>query len=296
MRLTEPTPWSDDRFELGEGARWVDDRLVLVDLLAGRLYETTGDAPAPLRESRRVDAPLGAVAPIGGRPGDWIAATGTGLAELAGADGHRQLVDLESGNPSPARMNDGVADPHGRFWAGSMAYDTTPGAGTLYRYDSTGTTPVVTGLTITNGPAFDATGTTMYLADTARGEVDRFTVDPATGALSGRTPFLRLAGAEGAPDGMTVDAAGHLWVALWGGYAVRRYRPDGTLDRELRLPAAQPTSVCLGGPGLRRLFVTTAHLGLDPRGPLDGALLAVDVEVPGTPAQSVDHEVEDIRL
>lgn len=285
MRLTEPTPWSDDRFELGEGARWVDGRLVLVDLLAGRLYETTGDAPAPLRELRRLDAPLGAVAAVAGRPGEWLAATGTGLALLSGADGYRQLADLESGNPSPARMNDAVADPHGRFWAGSMAYDTTPGAGTLYRYDgSEAPTPAVTGLTITNGPAFDVAGSTMYLADTARGEVDRFTVDPRTGALSGRTPFLRLATAEGAPDGMTVDAAGHLWVALWGGHAVRRYRPDGTLDRELRLPVAQPTSVCLGGPDLRRLFVTTAHHALNPRTPLDGALLAVDVDTPGTPA------------
>ncbi|WP_326558833.1 SMP-30/gluconolactonase/LRE family protein [Micromonospora sp. NBC_01796] len=284
MRLTEPTPWSDDRFELGEGARWVDGRLVLVDLLAGRLLETTGDAPAPLRELRRLDAPLGAVAPIAGQPGGWLAATGTGIAALTGTDGYRQVADLESANPSPARMNDAVADPHGRFWAGSMAYDTTPGAGTLYRYAGSGApVPVVTGLTIANGPAFDAAGTTMYLADTPRGEVDRFTVDPRTGDLSGREPFLRLAPAEGAPDGMTVDAAGHLWVALWGGYAVRRYRPDGTLDHELRLPTAQPTSVCLGGPTLTRLFITTAHHALTPRPPLDGALLAIDTQTPGLP-------------
>lgn len=297
MRLTEPTPWSSDRFELGEGARWLDGRLVLVDLLAGRLLETTGDAPGPLRELRRLAAPLGGVAPVAGSPGAWLAATGTGLALLSGPDGDRQLADLESGNPRPARMNDAVADPHGRFWAGSMAYDTTPGAGSLYRLGAGAPPePVVTGLTIANGPAFDADGTTMYLADTGRGEVDRFVVDPATGELSGREPFLRLASGEGAPDGMTVDAEGHLWVALWGGHAVRRYRPDGQLDRELRLPVAQPTSVCLGGPDLRRLFVTSAALGLDPPGPLDGALLAVDVDVAGLPGRSVRPElVETIQ-
>ncbi|MEE6261642.1 SMP-30/gluconolactonase/LRE family protein [Plantactinospora sonchi] len=292
MRLTEPTPWSTDRFELGEGARWLDGRLVLVDLLDGRLLETTGDAPAPLRELRRLETPLGAVAPVAGSPGDWLAAAGTGLALLSGSVGHRQVADLEADNPRPARMNDAVADPHGRFWAGSMAYDTTPGAGTLYRLTAdSGPVPVVTGLTIANGPAFDAYGTTMYLADTARGEVDRFVVDPATGELSGREPFLRLTTADGAPDGMTVDAEGHLWVALWGGYAVRRYRPDGRLDRELRLPVAQPTSVCLGGPDLRRLFVTSAWHGLNPPGPLDGALLAVDVDVAGLPARSVSPDL-----
>jgi sugar lactone lactonase YvrE len=280
----ELTPWSTDRLELGEGARWVSDRLVLVDLLAGRLLETTGDAPAPLRELQRLDVPLGAVGPVTGRPGDWLAAAGTGV-ELLDASGRRTpIADLAGEGPEPARVNDAVADPHGRFWATTMTYAGIPGSSTLFRIEpGAAPVPAVTGLTIANGPAFDAAGTTMYLADTPRGWVDRFTVDPRTGALSGREPFLRLAPGQGAPDGMTVDGAGYLWVALWGGSAVRRYRPDGVLDREIRLPAAQPTSVCLGGPGLRRLFITTARYALAPAGPLDGALFAVDVEVAGLP-------------
>ncbi|GAA2615005.1 SMP-30/gluconolactonase/LRE family protein [Dactylosporangium fulvum] len=281
----ELTPWSDDRLELGEGARWVDDRLVLVDLLAGRLLETTGDAPGPLREVFRLDVPLGAVAPVNGSPGHWLAAAGTGVELLDPAGRRAPVADLPAGSGagrSAVRVNDAVADPHGRFWAGTMTYAGVPGAGTLFRL-SPGAAPVavVTGLTIPNGPAFDAAGTTMYLADTPRGEVDRFAVDPGTGELSGREPFLRLGPGEGVPDGMTVDAAGHLWVALWGGSAVRRYRPDGTLDREVRVPAGQPTSVCLGGSGLRRLFVTSASYGLEPAGPFDGALFAADVDVEG---------------
>ncbi|MFC7246714.1 SMP-30/gluconolactonase/LRE family protein [Catellatospora aurea] len=284
--LSKPVAWSDDRLELGEGARWVDGRLVLVDLLAGRLLETGGDAPGPLRGLYRLDVPLGAVAPVAGKPGRWLAAAGTGLVLLDGGQVH-PLTDLESTNPVPARMNDAVADPHGRFWAASMTYDATPGGGTLFRHDGT-TQAAVTGLTITNGPAFDATGTVMYLADTPLGQVDRFTVDPATGELSEQTPFLRLTPADGFPDGMTVDVAGNLWVALWGGHAVRRYRPDGALDREIRLGAAQPTSVCLGGPDMRRLFVTTASYGLSDPSPLDGALLTVDVDIPGSPAAAAD--------
>ncbi|SCE82226.1 Sugar lactone lactonase YvrE [Micromonospora coriariae] len=284
MELTEPTVWSADRLELGEGLRWVADRLVLVDLLAGRLLETAGDRRGPLRELRRLDVPLGAVAPVAGSPGGWLAAAGTGVALLPATGDPRPVADLVSGGPEPARMNDAVADPHGRFWAGSMTYAAVPGGGTLYRLaPGAAPVPAVTGLTVPNGPAFDAAGTTMYLADSPRGEVDRFRVDPHTGALHGREPFLRLTTAEGGPDGMTVDAAGHLWVALWGGSAVRRYRPDGTLDREIRLPATQPAGICLGGPDLRRLFIGTARYGLAPAGPLDGALLAVDVPVPGLP-------------
>ncbi|MEU1587336.1 SMP-30/gluconolactonase/LRE family protein [Micromonospora sp. NPDC005710] len=285
MELTEPTVWSTDRLELGEGLRWVDDRLVLVDLLAGRLLETDGDAPNPLRELRRLDVPLGAVAPVVGRPGEWLAAAGTGVTVLPATGEPRTVAELVADAPEPTRMNDAVADPHGRFWAGSMTYAMVPGGGTLFRL-TPGAEPVpaVTGLTIPNGPAFDAAGTTMYLADTPRGEIDRFTVDPATGDLHGREPFVRLSPADGGPDGMTLDVAGHLWIALWGGSAVRRYRPDGTLDREIRLPAQQPAGICLGGPDLRRLFIGTARVGLDTPGPADGALLAVDVEVPGLPA------------
>ncbi|MET8371668.1 SMP-30/gluconolactonase/LRE family protein [Micromonospora profundi] len=284
MELTEPTVWAPDRLELGEGLRWVDDRLVLVDLLAGRLLETDGDRPGRLRELRRLDVPLGAVAPLTGRPGDWLAAAGTGVTVLPATGDPLPVADLVADAPEPTRMNDAVADPHGRFWAGSMTYAGLPGQGTLYLLaPGSAPEPAVTGLSIPNGPAFDAAGTTMYLADSPRGEVDRFTVDRATGALHGREPFLRLADSDGSPDGMTVDAAGHLWVALWGGSAVRRYRPDGTLDRHIQLPARQPAGICLGGPDLRRLFIGTARLGLTEPGATDGALLAVDVEVPGLP-------------
>ncbi|WP_435204167.1 SMP-30/gluconolactonase/LRE family protein [Micromonospora sp. bgisy143] len=284
MELTEPTVWNAERLELGEGLRWVDGRLVLVDLLAGRLLETDGDRPAPLRELRRLDVPLGAVAPVADQPGEWLAAAGTGIAVLPAAGDPRPVAELVADAPEPTRMNDAVADGHGRFWAGSMAYAQTPGGGTLFRLaPGAAPVPVVTGMAIPNGPAFDAAGTTMYLADTPRGEIDRFTVDAATGDVHGRTPFVRLSPGEGSPDGMTVDAADHLWVALWGGSAVRRYRPDGTLDREVRLPAVQPAGICLGGADLRRLFIGTASVGRTPAGPMDGALLAVDVPVPGLP-------------
>jgi sugar lactone lactonase YvrE len=185
----------------------------------------------------------------------------------------------------PWRMNDAVADPAGRFWAGSMACDQSPAHGALYRLDPDGSVrTMLRDLTIANGPAFTVDGRTMFLSDTPLGHVDRFDVDPATGELSGRRPHLRIPAEDGAPDGLTVDAEGYLWVALFGGGAVQRYRPDGALDRRIELPARQPTSVCLAG---TTLIVTSGRGGLDDPGADDGAVLVTDAGVAGVPALAV---------
>ncbi|RKN11561.1 SMP-30/gluconolactonase/LRE family protein [Streptomyces radicis] len=283
--MTEhPVPAAPDRLEHGEGSRWTGDRLVLVDLLAGRLLSAP-DEPGPLTELLRVDEPLGAVAPVAGHPGRWIAAVGRGLALLGPGGATTWLARPEAGTPAPSRMNDGVADPGGRFWAGSMACDGTPGAGSLYRVDHDLTvTRVLEGITIANGPAFTPDGRLMYVADTAAGLVRRYPVDPDSGELGVPEPFLTVPADEGGPDGMTVDREGALWVALWGGAAVHRYLPDGTLDHGLPLPARQPTSVCLGGADGHLLHITSATTGLDAPTPDDGALFTARVPVPGVPA------------
>ncbi|MFE9722825.1 SMP-30/gluconolactonase/LRE family protein [Streptomyces sp. NPDC005794] len=282
--MTVLTPLNfPDRLELGEGIRWVDGRLVCVDILTGRLLTPDGKgAAATLRTLARLDVPLGAVAPVEGRPGSWIAAAGTGICLLGPGTDTGWLATPEDGAATAMRMNDGCADPHGRFWAGSMAYDGTPGAGSLHRVGPDGSvTRVLDGITIPNGPAFDRQGTTMYLADSARGLVRRFPVDPRDGGLGTPEEFARIDG--GSPDGMTVDADGALWTAVWGAAEVRRYLPDGTLDTVLRLPVAQPAGVCLGGDDRRTLFVTTARVGLSSPGPLDGAVFRARVDVPGLP-------------
>ncbi|MEU6344004.1 SMP-30/gluconolactonase/LRE family protein [Streptomyces sp. NPDC046977] len=268
----------EERLELGEGIRWTDGRVVLTDILTGRLLT----APA-FRTVAQLSVPLGAVAPVEGRPGHWIAAAGTGICRIDPAGRVRWLARPEDGAFEPMRMNDGVADPYGRFWAGSMAYAATEDAGSLYRVDRDGSvTRVLRGITVPNGPAFTADGRTMYLADSARGVVRRYPVDVAGGELGAPETFVTPD--SGSPDGMTVDAEGALWTAVWGTGQVRRHLPDGTLDRVVELPAAQPAGLCLGGPDGRTLHVTSATIGLDAPGPLDGAVFAVRVDVPGTPA------------
>jgi sugar lactone lactonase YvrE len=161
-------------------------------------------------------------------------------------------------------MNDGACDPQGRFWAGTMAYDEAPGAGVLYRLElDGGCTTVLTGLTISNGIGWSPDSATMYLADSGTGLVEAFGFDGATGHLSQRRTLVRIQQAGVAPDGLTVDQDGGIWVALWGGGAVERYGADGSLLATLRLPVDQPTSCAFGGAELATLFVTSARAGLD---------------------------------
>ncbi|MGC5005034.1 SMP-30/gluconolactonase/LRE family protein [Streptomyces sp. DT203] len=281
--MTTPTVHGIDRLELGEGIRWTDGRAVLTDILSGRLLSAPDDPAAPFGLIAQLPFPLGAVAPVEGRPGHWIAAAGTGICRIDDAGRVDWIARPEDDAPVPMRMNDGVADPHGRFWAGSMAYEATEDAGSLYRVDRDGrVTRVLRDITVPNGPAFTADGTVMYLADSARGIIRRYPVDPATGDLGEPRPFVTLG--SGSPDGMTADVDGGLWTAVWGTGQVHRYHPDGTLDRIVELAATQPAGLCLGGPDGRTLLVTSARIGLPDPGPLDGAVFASRVAIPGAPA------------
>jgi sugar lactone lactonase YvrE len=278
-------PWGPDRLELGEGARWVGDRVVLVDIPTGRLLGADPSRSGALRELAKLDVTLGAVAPLAGTDDTWIAACGTGVAMLRPGGRLEWLARPEDGKPVKMRMNDACADPAGRFWAGSMAFDFTPDAGSLYRVDGDGTVErVVDGVTISNGPAFDAAGTTMYFTDSARSRIDRFEVDPESGALGERTLFVQMKPGRENPDGMAVDDEDHVWVAVWGASEVRRYRPDGGLAETIRVPTRQPSSVCLMGRDEPRMFVTSAATGLDASDELAGALFAMNVAARGRPA------------
>jgi sugar lactone lactonase YvrE len=122
-------------------------------------------------------------------------------------------------------------------------------------------------------------GRILYEADSERRVVYAYDLDLAGGAISNRRPFVIFAEDDGVPDGMTVDRDGHLWVAHWGGSRVSRFRPDGTLDRAIAIPAPHVTSCTFGGPGLTTLYVTTARSGMSEgalrQHPLAGGLFQI---------------------
>jgi sugar lactone lactonase YvrE len=276
----------DARSTLGEGPVWDDAAQCLwwVDILGRRVHRT--DAASGRDEAIDVGQYVGA---IGLRAqGGLIAAVRDGFAQLDPSTGDLDLVaDLQDDRRS-LRMNDGKVDPGGRFWAGMMAQDHRDGAGTLYRLDPDyRVTPVVNETSISNGLDWSPDRTTMYYIDSTPRTVDRFAYDIATGGLRDRETLIRIA-EPAVPDGMTVDADGCLWIALWNGWAVERYTPDGRLDRRIDVPAAQASSCAFGGPDLDLLFITTAQEGFPPGGKPDqphaGGLFVCRPGVTGRPS------------
>ena len=186
-------------------------------------------------------------------------AAGQGFLFVDEAGSVNELPQPEAGHVT-VRMNDGACDPQGRFWAGTMAYDESPGAGTLYRLELDGQcSTVLTGLTISNGIGWSPDGRTMYLSDSGTRLVEAFDFDGLTGAISARRTLVHIDQPGAAPDGLTVDEQGDIWVALYGGWAVHRYGPEGSLRATVHIPVAQATSCAFGGDDRRILFVTTGR-------------------------------------
>ena len=194
------------------------------------------------------------------------------------------LAEIEPDRPGN-RINDASVDLAGRLWFGTMddAESLETGAlyswsGALRRHDD--------GIAITNGPCVSPDGRKFYHTDTLNRVLYAYDLDSA-GMLSNKRELLRIEADAGWPDGTTIDAEGCLWVALWGGWAVRRYSPDGRLIDMLRLPCANVTKVAFGGADRRDFFITTAAKGLSPAEraaqPLAGGLFFLRAGVSGLP-------------
>jgi sugar lactone lactonase YvrE len=258
----------DDRVcRLGEGP-WYDeraDRVGWVDILGRRLLWRdfaggTGGIETPTH--------VGAAVPR--QDGGLVLCLRDGPA-LLDPDGRLHPLgtfadaDVNSGEPpssAPARRaNDAKADPYGRLWLGTMAYDETPGAGGLYRLDPGSRVPVRMrdDITISNGLGWSPDGSLMYYVDTPTRRIDVFTYDGAAGTVARGRAFATIEADAGFPDGMCVDADGGVWVALFGGGVVRRYAPDGALDREVKVDTEKVTSCAFAGDAFDQLIITTAR-------------------------------------
>lgn len=271
-------PVGDVMATLGEGPYWVpgEDRLLWVDIHEGRLHRTDGASGAT--ESVTLDAISAAFPVVGG--GVLTAGGGTLTLRFPAGDGEqwppRVVAEVPMGKG--VRFNDGAVDPAGRVWIGSMDTTETDPLGELYRLDPGGAlTSVVRKVTVSNGLGWSPEGSRLYYVDSSSRKIDVFDYDPATGEAFNRRVFADLRYADGFPDGLTVDADGCVWVAMWGGAALRRFTPAGKPDVMLPVPVARPTSCAFGGPDLADLYVTTANIGLSDSAraaqPLAGRLL-----------------------
>ena len=273
---------------LGEGPVWSDRDgcLYYLDIVAHRLQ-----AYSPASKRHRAwtfDTFVGSLAEC--RSGGLILSLGDRIVRFdpeTSTGALEELVVLERDRPLN-RLNDGKADPWGRFWVGSMRVAEDAKEGRLWCVTPDGkATAVRDGIGVSNSTAFDRERGRMYFADSMTGLIEQSDFDSAR-QPSGFKPFAKAG--VGAPDGSCTDAAGYLWNAEWGGHRICRYAPDGSVERVLDMPVSRPSCCTFGGERHRTLFVTSARLNMTPeelaQDPQAGALFAIELDddVAGLPA------------
>jgi len=274
--ILEPEKVDVPAAELGEGPCWdaESQSLYWVDITAERVHRLSA---AGVHSSWHVGAPAGAVVPRAG--GGLVVAAGNGFLALDPLTGTVAELAAAPGQPG-TRMNDGKCDRAGRFYAGSMAEDESPGRGSFYKLDTDhSVTEIYTGIGISNGLGWSPDDRLMYYIDSLDYRVDVLDYDPVSGALGERRPFATLGSGDVVPDGLAVDVEGGVWVAVWGGSIIQRYDAGGRLTGVVRLPAANVTSCAFGGPALDQLYITTAA----GPGRLGGALFTCAAGIAGLP-------------
>ena len=269
--------------ELGEGPVWTNGALWFVDI---KRYQVHRFDPAD-DSKRSWDAPeeIGFLLPT--RSGSFVAGLQSGLHRFDEASGSFTLIEKVDPGLERNRLNDGVVDPRGRLWFGTMDNGEREKSGSFYCY-SQGKLKAsgIGGIAITNGPAVSPDGDTLYWVDTLGGRIWSCAIGD-DGSLGQSELFARVEPDEGYPDGPTIDSEGCLWVSLYAGWEVRRYSPRGELIERVKFPVANITKIAFGAANFMTAYATTARQKLTPREiapqPQIGDLFEFQVDVPGLP-------------
>jgi L-arabinonolactonase len=274
----------DCRNEHGEGVLWnaLDARLWWTDIHGKALWSLD---PAT-GKSERYPAPDRICCFAPRLDGTVIAAFADGFAIFDPRNGRREDIAPFEPDLPDTRLNDGRTDRNGRFIAGGIDEVAVKPISSVWRLDADMTLTRLFGeVGCANSTCFSPDGRTMYFADSPTRAIVAFDYDPETGAVGAKRPVATLPEGKGVPDGSCVDADGFIWNAVWEGYRVERFSPDGRLDRTIDVPVAKPTCAAFGGPNLDTLFITTSRLDSSAEflehEPHSGSLYAVNPGVKG---------------
>ncbi|GAB3464088.1 SMP-30/gluconolactonase/LRE family protein [Massilia terrae] len=279
--MMTPTSLWEVEATLGEGVLWhaATGRVWFVDIKKNHIHSCAADGS----ERRTWTAPsqVSAVVPVEG--GGWVVSLEDGLYRFDEASGQFTLLRAVEADLPGNRFNDAFVDAAGRLWFGSMDNGEKSPTGSLYSYNGRDVKQADSGYIITNGPATSPDGRTLYHTDTLDKRTYAFDL-AADGSLSNKRLFAHIT-EGGHPDGMAVDAEGHVWIAVFRGWRIDRYAPDGRKVGSVRFPCSNITKLAFGGGDLRTVWVTTARKGLSEeelaQQPLAGALFTFRADVPG---------------
>ncbi len=276
-------PWGA---QLGEAPVWnpQDQRLYWSDILHPAVYRF--DPASGRNETCETGKLISALMPTTERR--LMVASQDGIEWLDFATQKMTAFAQPEEGVNENRLNDAKVGPSGEIWVGSMRLDASRPSGALYSVTPEGRIRCrESGITVSNGMGWSPDSSTYYFVDTIPGAIYAYDVDPRDGALHNRRVFAHIPDAGGRPDGLTVDAEGGVWCAIWDGWCVNRYLPDGTLDLVIDLPVPRPTSVCFGGQDLKTLFITTARTRLPAsslsEAPLSGGVFSCTPGMAGLP-------------
>jgi len=284
--------------ELGEGALWDERESVLywVDIVQNKVQRFDPRNRSNL--SYDVGESVGTV--VLSQDQRLLLGLRNGIGALEPMTGKvSHLVDIERDKPH-TRLNDGKCDPRGRFWVGSICEREPEFDGGLYCFNTDLTVSTkLTGIQCSNGLVWTRDSGTFYYIDTPTQEIWGYHFEPESGVISQKRVVAKIPNVIGSPDGMTLDADDHLWVALFGGHRVIRIDPmSGQIELQIPVPASNVTSVAFGGADLNELYITTARIGLSPEQraaePLAGSLFRVQVPYRGVCSNRFGRNLGDL--
>jgi len=275
---------------LGEGVLWdaAGKRVWFVDIKGRRIHRCAHDGS----DRQSWDAPGQVSFIVPAADGSMVCSLEDGLYRFDDATGEFLPLAKVEADETGNRFNDGHVDAAGALWFGSMHDAEELPSGALYRFDGKHIARMDDGYVITNGPALSPDGATLYHTDTLQKRVYAFE-RAQDGSLSNKRVFVEITDG-GYPDGMAVDAAGHLWVATFGGWRIDRFDAAGAKVGEVRFPCANVTKLAFGGDDLRTVYATTARKGLSDQElagqPQAGGLFTFRAETPGLPQHKLRIE------
>ena len=277
--IPSPQPLLPHTCLLGESPVWdaVQQSICWVDILRGEVHQFLPEEKQ--HTTIAVQQTVGAIGLCENR--NFIAALQHGFGFIDRSSHHVTMIaDPESHLPGN-RFNEGKCSPDGRFWAGTMSFDETTGAGNVYCLQpGLSVSKKIPGVTISNGLAWSPDHKTLYYIDSPTLQIVAFDYDKTTGNIANRRSVITFAEKDGFPDGMTIDEEGMLWIAFWGGWKIARCNPQ-TAEKllEIHLPVSKVSSCTFGGPLLEDLFITTAQKDLSEAAlneqPLSGSLFVI---------------------